>query len=191
MDVRWIMWTFWPNNDSNLKKNIIQVDCLLWICAVVRWEDSLGFNLIWWPFDLCQCALDFLFKSSTFFFFSFFPLYFSASRIHNELAYGILLKSIFFALSVVNKMDECKLNEPKWWREEKKTHAHIATNYQTIQPFHQISSMKSSSNSSSSSGHHITWYSRFFIPWITLSKMLYAWFMDACISSTSLTQYII
>lgn len=100
----------------------------------------------------------------------------SHTHTSTELTYGILFESIFFALSVVNKMDDCKLNEPN----QRKT---IFTQQQTIQPFHQISSMKWSSRSSN---HHMIWYdtATFFLPTPTLSKILYAWFMAACISST-------
>lgn len=108
----------------------------------------------------------FFLNHSQFFFFSFFSIMFRLSypwlllltditqHARIELTYGILLESIFSTLSVVNKMDDCKLNEPN----QKET---IFTQQQTIQPFHQISSMKWSSsagNSGSSSTHHMTWY---------------------------------
>lgn len=103
----------------------------------------------------------------------------------NELTYGILLESIFFALSVVNKMDDCKLNEPN----QRET---IFTQQQTIQPFHQISSMKWSSRSCS---HHMTWYDTvdFFslLPHTNTVKNTVCLIYGRLYFIYSLTQYII
>lgn len=86
---------------------------------IILTEDLIGFNLFDGLFDLCQSVYwIFSFKACTFFSQLLFIMlrflwYMAIIRIQRIGVWNLVRVNLFYFIRVVNKMDECKLNEPR------------------------------------------------------------------------------